>query len=114
MNLNMLFAKCGFSKKYIENVVNNVLLDEPYLDKIGPMAEDLYRMDYLSPNKAFIISLFLGALGIDRFYIGDTGLGIVKLFTLGGFGAWAFIDLFRIKNLTRKKNLNKICFLLGN
>jgi TM2 domain-containing membrane protein YozV len=45
---------------------------------------------------ALLLSLFLGGLGIDRFYLGYTGLGIAKLLTLGGFGIWALIDFIMI------------------
>ena len=45
---------------------------------------------------ALLLSLFLGTLGIDRFYLGYTGLGIAKLLTLGGFGIWALIDFIMI------------------
>jgi len=45
---------------------------------------------------ALLISFFLGGLGIDRFYLGQTGLGIAKLLTLGGCGVWALIDLILI------------------
>ena len=38
----------------------------------------------------------LGGLGIDRFYLGYTGLGVAKLLTLGGCGIWALIDLVLI------------------
>jgi TM2 domain-containing membrane protein YozV len=42
------------------------------------------------------LSIFLGGLGIDRFYLGYTGLGIAKLLTLGGCGIWHLIDLILI------------------
>ena len=42
---------------------------------------------------ALLLSLFLGVLGIDRFYTGQIGLGIGKLLTGGGCGIWALIDL---------------------
>lgn len=45
---------------------------------------------------AFLLCLFLGALGLHRFYLGYTWQGIVQLLTFGGFGIWAFIDLIRI------------------
>lgn len=35
----------------------------------------------------------LGILGVDRFMRGQTGLGIVKLLTMGGLCVWSFIDL---------------------
>ena len=45
---------------------------------------------------ALLLSLFLGGLGVDRFYLGYTGLGIAKLLTFGCLGVWALIDFIMI------------------
>ena len=60
------------------------------------------------PTTTLIVSILAGALGIDRFMIGDTGIGIGKLLTCGGLGVWTVIDWFMIQNATRQKNLEKI------
>lgn len=45
---------------------------------------------------AILLSFFLGGLGVDRFYLGYTKLGIFKLITCGGLGIWALIDFVLI------------------
>ncbi|ATA88369.1 MULTISPECIES: TM2 domain-containing protein [Capnocytophaga] len=64
----------------------------------------LQSLQLKDPTTSLIISFFVGQLGIDRFYIGDTGLGIAKLLTCGGLGIWTIVDWFLIMDATRDKN----------
>jgi TM2 domain-containing membrane protein YozV len=43
-----------------------------------------------------LLSIFLGELGVDRFYVGKIGTGILKLLTLGAGGIWWLIDIILI------------------
>jgi hypothetical protein len=53
-----------------------------------------------TPQRSFVValvlSILLGTLGIDRFYLGKVGTGIVKLLTFGGFGIWWLVDVILI------------------
>lgn len=68
----------------------------------------LSTIQFKDPTTSLIISILAGGLGIDRFIIGDTGLGIGKLLTCGGLGIWSIIDWFMIQKATREKNMQKI------
>ena len=49
-----------------------------------------------SQAAAFFLSLFAGPLGLDRFYLGEASLGVLKLASLGGVGIWWLYDVARI------------------
>lgn len=61
-------------------------------------------VDFKDPTVALVFSVLVGVLGIDRFYIGDTGLGVLKLITGGGLGVWWLVDMFVISDKTKKNN----------
>lgn len=65
------------------------------------------------PNTILLASIFAGGFGVDRFLIGDMGLGFGKLITLGGCGIWAVIDWFLIRDATRQRNLEKLQQVMG-
>jgi TM2 domain-containing membrane protein YozV len=67
------------------------------------------NLNQKSQSTAFLLSAFLGFLGIDRFYLGYTALGILKLTTCGGLGIWALVDyvLVGIGNM-KDSNGNKL------
>ena len=45
---------------------------------------------------ALLLCVFLGGLGVHRFYVGKVGTGVAMIFTLGGLGIWVLIDLIMI------------------
>lgn len=71
-------------------------------DSKWPMISTVQLKD---PTTSLIISILAGSLGIDRFIIGDIGLGVGKLLTCGGLGIWAIVDWFLIQSATREKNM---------
>lgn len=72
----------------------------------------IQSIDLKEPTTILIVSILAGSLGIDRFLIGDTGLGVGKLLTCGGLGIWALVDWFLIMDATRQKNMEKLQMVL--
>jgi TM2 domain-containing membrane protein YozV len=68
----------------------------------------IQSLDFKNPTTVLIVSILVGYLGIDRFMIGDTGLGIGKLLTCGGLYIWTIVDWFLIQEATKRKNLEKL------
>jgi len=85
------------------------------VESMGMVRKRLLEMDYSiasvqmaqfkDPTLALILSVIVGSLGIDRFYIGDVGLGVGKLLTCGGAYIWWLVDIFMIQDATKRKNL---------
>ena len=81
-------------------------------DRLNEVDDSKWAMlstaQFKDPTTTLIVSLLVGAFGIDRFMIGDTGLGIGKLLTCGGMGLWTIIDWFMIQKATREANMKQI------
>ncbi|MDY6122059.1 MAG: TM2 domain-containing protein [Porphyromonas sp.] len=67
----------------------------------------LQTIEYREPTTMLLISLFGGSLGIDRFMLGQVGIGVAKLLTGGGCGIWSIIDWFLINRMTKEYNLEQ-------
>lgn len=72
----------------------------------------LQSTELKEPTTVLLISIFLGSLGIDRFMIGDTGMGILKLLTGGLCGILTIIDWFTISKKTKQLNLSKVSMIM--
>ena len=44
----------------------------------------------------FLLTFFVGVLGVHRFYVGKIGTGVLMLITLGGLGVWFLVDLLLV------------------
>ncbi len=78
------------------------------LDKIGDDKVLLLRsIKIKNPWHGFFLCLFLGALGVHRFWLKHIGMGVLELVT-SFFPILAFIDFFRIRHMTCKYNYNLI------
>ena len=77
------------------------------MEHVEPPAPTLIGSPPKRYATAVVLSLVGGTIGADRFYLGYTGLGILKLLTCGGIGIWAFIDsiLLLIGKLTTADGL---------
>lgn len=69
-------------------------------------------VDLKDPTTILLISIFIGSLGIDRFMLGDTGMGILKLLTGGLCGILTIIDWFSVQKRTKELNFNNLMLAL--
>ena len=68
----------------------------------------IHTISFKDPTTTLIVSILAGAYGIDRFMLGDIGLGVGKLLTCGGLGIWAIVDWFNIQSRAREINFQKV------
>lgn len=92
-------------------------------EKIMYLKEKMYGMDeskfsllstieLKDPTTLLLLSLFLGSWGVDRFMLGETGMGVLKLLTGGCCGILTIIDWFSIQKKTKELNFNNVMLAL--
>jgi TM2 domain-containing membrane protein YozV len=69
-------------------------------------------LEFHDPTIMLLVSVFLGTWGVDRFLMGDIGMGFFKLFTGGLCGIVTVIDWFSVMDRAREKNFLKLMTVL--
>lgn len=84
--------------------------------KLMEASEDKFALvstvEYKDPTTLLLVSLFLGTLGVDRFMLGETGMGVLKLLTCGVCGILTIIDWFSVQKKTKEMNYNNLMMAL--
>ena len=85
-------------------------------DKLYGLTEDKFSLlsaiELKDPTTLLLISLFLGSLGVDRFMLKETGMGVLKLLTLGCCGVLTIIDWFSVQKKVKELNFNNLMLML--
>ncbi len=85
-------------------------------EKLESLTDDKYMLlttiELKNPTTLLIISILLGSLGVDRFMLGETGMGVLKLLTGGCCGVLTIIDWFTVMKKTKEQNFMKIMALM--
>ncbi len=93
--------------------VNQVDIRKALEEADESKANMVISSEWKNPTVCFILAFFLGNLGADRFYLGDTGLAVAKLLTCGGAAIWAIVDLFTAFGRAKKTNYSKFLQLIA-
>ncbi len=85
-------------------------------EKMKNMDEERFALvssvELKDPTTVLLVSLFLGGLGIDRFMLGETGMGVLKLLTGGLCGILTIVDWFSVQKKAKENNFNKLMTIL--
>jgi len=92
-------------------IIEQQMMMQDLTDQQTMMFTSQYQSVKKDRGTVLILSVLLGTLGVDRFMIGDVGMGMLKLFTFGLCGILWLMDIFTIRDKVddlNRKNANEI------
>ena len=87
--------------------IEQAMLTQGLSDQQKMLFSSQYDSSKKDPGTMLVLSVLLGSVGVDRFMLGDTGMGLLKLFTFGLCGVLTIIDWFTVKSKTNEYNRAK-------
>lgn len=94
--INLSFAGLVDERQAANTEVIVSMTDDTQSSDVQSQAPETKTGTPKSQLVALLLAFFFGYLGVHRFYLGYTTIGIIQLITGGGCGIWAFIDFIRI------------------
>lgn len=97
------------NKKFTEEDLENALIMAP-----DDYANAMYSFPFKDPKSYKKLSILVGILGIDRFSLGQIGIGFLKYITFGAFGIFYIKDVITAEQRCREYNAKKIIEGIGD
>ena len=83
-------------KKLNDLLRDRVITQEEFYSQKEKLLDSSTKTNSIYWLALFLLTFFVGVLGVHRFYVGKIGTGVLMLITLGGLGVWFLVDLLLV------------------
>ena len=83
-------------KKLNDLLRDRVITQEEFDSQKEKLLDSSTKTSSIDWLALFLLTFFVGVLGVHRFYVGKIGTGFLMLLTLGGLGVWFLVDLILV------------------
>jgi TM2 domain-containing membrane protein YozV len=83
-------------KKLNDLLRDRVITQEEFDSQKEKLLDSSTKTNSIDWLALFLLTFFVGVLGVHRFYVGKIGTGVLMLITLGGLGIWFLVDLLLV------------------